>query len=79
MSTKTVKVIKRNERNHQVIKEAVAQPTAKTGRIAAQATARDMVATVSTWVNEFQHKRRTETKRAFESLFADSAPQPTEI
>ncbi len=79
MSTKTVKVIKRNERNHQVTREVVIQPAAKTGRNAAQAAARDMVATVSTWVNEFQQKRRTETKRAFESLFADSAPQPTEI
>lgn len=75
MSTRTIKVIKRDDRHQQNLKEADAQPSAKTGR----AAAREMVSTVSTWVNEFQQKRRNETKRAFESLFADPAPQPTEV
>lgn len=81
MSTKTIKVIKRSERINQSNAEVSAVPPTppKTGRAAAQVAAREMVATVSTWVNDFQHKRRTETKRAFESLFLDSNPQPTEI
>lgn len=75
MSTRTIKVIKRDERNQQSTKEIVSQAAVKNGRTAA----REMVATVSTWVNDFQQKRRTETKRAFESLFVDPAPQPTEV
>ena len=35
--------------------------------------AREMVSTVSTWVNEFQQRRRDETKQAIEKFFA---PQP---
>ena len=75
MTKKTpIKVIKRDERNR---KESVAeQPQRKT----AQETARDMVNTVSNWVNEFQQKRRTETTRttrAIQSLFQDPA-QPNE-
>ena len=66
MAQKTpIKVIKRDERNR---KESVAeQPQRKT----AQETARDMVSTVSNWVQEFQQKRRTETTRAIQSLFPD--------
>jgi uncharacterized membrane-anchored protein len=75
MTKKTpIRVIKRDERNR---KETVAeQPQRKT----AQETARDMVNTVTTWVNEFQQKRRTETTRttrAIQSLFQDPA-QPNE-
>jgi uncharacterized membrane-anchored protein len=75
MTKKTpIKVIKRDERNR---KESVAeQPQRKT----AQETARDMVNTVTNWVNEFQQKRRTETTRttrAIQSLFQDPA-QPNE-
>ncbi|HVG37734.1 MAG TPA: hypothetical protein VM870_00520 [Pyrinomonadaceae bacterium] len=78
MPTKTIKVIKRGERQRQ--DEQTETPVkAKTGRAAAQVAAREMVSTVSTWVSEFQQKRRTETTRAFKSLFADATPQPTEI
>ncbi len=35
--------------------------------------AREMVSTVSTWVNEFQQRRRDETKQAIEKFFT---PQP---
>lgn len=74
---KTIKVIKRNERAAQNAPEAA--PATKANRVAAKDTAREMVATVSTWVNEFQQRRRTETKRAFHSLFVDQNPQPTEV
>lgn len=35
--------------------------------------AREMVSTVSTWVSEFQQRRRDETKQAIEKFFT---PQP---
>jgi hypothetical protein len=75
MQTKTpIKVIKRDERNRQ---EPVAE-SATNNKRTAQETARDMVATVSNWVNEFQQKRRTETKQAIKSLFPEP-PQPSRI
>jgi hypothetical protein len=74
MQTKTpIKVIKRNERNRPEVAEDAAN-VKKT----AQETARDMVSTVSNWVNEFQQKRRTETKQALKTLFPE-APQPSRI
>ena len=74
MTKKTpIKVIKREERNRQ--EKGIEQPksTIKT----AQETARDMVNTVTNWVNEFQQKRRTETSRAVRNLFPEP-PQPNE-
>jgi hypothetical protein len=75
MAQKTpIRVIKRDERNR---KESVAE---EPQRKSAQDTARDMVNTVSTWVQEFQQKRRTETARttrAIQSLFTDKT-QPNE-
>lgn len=73
MQKKTpIKVIKRDERNRQ--QQAVpAVPVAE--RASAKEAARDMVATVSQWVNEFQQKRRSETAQAIKTLFADQTPQ----
>jgi hypothetical protein len=69
MTKKTpIKIIKRNERNRQ---EKAVEP-AKSTRESAQETARDMVATVSNWVNEFQQKRRAETSEAFKTLFPET-------
>ena len=67
-----IKIIKRDERNRQQ-----QQPAAEvaTERKSTQEAARDMVATVSQWVNEFQQKRRSETAQAFKTLFADPTPQ----
>ena len=73
MKNKTpIKVIKRDERNR------AKQPAeeAKAERKSAQEAARDMVATVSQWVNEFQQKRRSETAQAFKTLLSDATPQP---
>ena len=70
MSNKTpIKVIKRDERNRK--DNAVEKP--QTAMKTAQETARDMVNTVTTWVNEFQQKRRTETSRASKTLFPEPA------
>lgn len=63
-----IKVIKRGELNQR--ENHVVERTP-------QETARDMVATVSNWVNEFQQKRRTETTQAIKSLFPEPA-QPNE-
>lgn len=73
MKTKTpIKIIKREERNRQ--EQQVAQEQNATKKTA-QETARDMVATVSEWVNEFQQKRRMETAHAIKTLLAETRPQ----
>lgn len=70
VKNKSIKVIKRGERKAQ--DAPVEQPAdAKTSTQAA----RDMVATVTNWVQEFQQKRRTETSQALKTLFPDTAPQ----
>jgi hypothetical protein len=71
MQKKTpIKVIKRDDRNRQQ------QPaTEVVERKSPQEAARDMVANVSQWVNEFQQKRRSETAQAIKTLFADQTPQ----
>ena len=72
MQKKTpIKVIKRGERNRQ--QQPAAEAVAE--RTTAKEAARDMVATVSQWVNEFQQKRRSETAQAIKTLFPDTAPQ----
>ena len=75
MKKKTpIKVIKREERNRQQAASESAAPERKT----AQETAREMVATVTGWVAEFQQQRRAETRQALKTLFRDNAPQPGE-
>jgi len=66
-----IKVIKRDERNRQQQEAAQVAPERKS----TQEAARDMVATVSQWVNEFQQKRRSETAQAIKTLFTDPTPQ----
>ena len=70
MGKKTIKVVKKEQRNR---KEAVA-PKAN----GARETARDMVQNVTNWVNEFQQRRRTETADALKLLMSES-PRPSEI
>ena len=70
MSKKIIKVIKKEQRNRP---ETTARPA--TGP---RETAREMVKTVTNWVNEFQLKRRTETADAVKSLLSES-PRPSEI
>lgn len=56
---KTIRIVKKGEKTRPVVK-------AKTN--VARETARDMVATVTNWVTEFQQKRRTETTNALSML-----------
>jgi hypothetical protein len=75
MNTKTpIKIIKRGERKRQ------AEASAKVAAAAAekktpQEAARDMVATVTDWVNEFQQKRRVETRQALRNFLTETTPQ----
>ncbi|HEX8500242.1 MAG TPA: hypothetical protein VF659_06575 [Pyrinomonadaceae bacterium] len=66
-----IKVIKRDERNRLQQQAPAVAPE----RATAKEAARDMVATVSQWVNEFQQKRRSETAQAIKTLFTDPTPQ----
>ena len=58
-----VKVIKKSE-----IKAAEPAKLAKAP--SRKAAARDMVETVTSWVNDFQNRKRIETAAAFDTLFA---------
>lgn len=68
-----IKIIKRNARGR-VEERGEEQVTTKKS---AQEAAREMVSTVSNWVNEFQQKRRAETTKAIKTLFPEP-PQPSE-
>lgn len=63
-----VKIIKKDE------VKASAKVVAKSKR----AAAREMVSTVTTWVSDFQSRKREETKSAIENLFANQ-PRPSEM
>ena len=72
MTKKTpIKIIKRGEKVRQ--QQQPEEPVQE--RKTAQEAARDMVATVSQWVNEFQQKRRMETTQAIKSLLSERSPQ----
>lgn len=64
-----VKIIKKDAK-------AVEKQAVKSVKPNKQKAAREMVSTVSSWVNEFQHRKRSETKTAFKTLFG--TPQPSE-
>ena len=72
MKTKIpIRVINREERTRQQAATEEATPERKS----TQEAAREMVANVTQWVNEFQQKRRSETTRAIKTLFTDRTPQ----
>ena len=60
---KAIKIIKKAERTRK-------QKPAPKGNTTAQ-TAREMVKTVTNWVNELQQKRRTETANAIKLMLRD--------
>ncbi|HKP71571.1 MAG TPA: hypothetical protein VJT82_01455 [Pyrinomonadaceae bacterium] len=78
MTTKnSIKIIKRNEREAVHAQETAEAAANSEQKKTAPQAARDVVATVTEWVNEFQQKRRTETAHAFKTLFTDTTPQPS--
>jgi len=64
-----VKVIKKDAKK-------TVQPPVKT-RDKSKQTAREMVSTVSNWVNDFQQRKRDETKNAIEKFIVQT-PRPSE-
>jgi hypothetical protein len=56
---KTIRIVKKGEN---------IRPTVKPKVNSARETARDMVGTVTNWVNEFQQRRRAETATALRIL-----------
>ena len=71
----SIKIIKRKERDARAARVETTSEVAV--KKSAQETARDMVATVTEWVNEFQQKRRSETTQALKTLISDT-PHLTE-
>ena len=67
-----IKVIKKGE-----VKAAPAPAAVKEAR-STRVAAREMVSNVSTWVNEFQTRKRDETKIAIEKFFGPT-PQTSEL
>ncbi|MCA1601312.1 MAG: hypothetical protein LC776_06600 [Acidobacteria bacterium] len=61
---KSIKIIKKSERLRK-------QKPAPKGNTTAQ-TARDMVQTVTNWVNELQQKRRVETANAIKLMLPEN-------
>lgn len=66
-----IKVIKKGEVKNTEKKEIQENKTK-------QASAREMVSTVSNWVKDFQQRKRVETRQAFENLFS-TPPKTSEI
>jgi hypothetical protein len=58
-----IKVIKKGE-------QPKLQENSSLDKKSAQESAREMVSTVTNWVNDFQHRRREDTKQAIEKLFS---------
>jgi hypothetical protein len=72
MSTNAkIKVIKKGE-------QAKTQVKVVAEKKSTQEAAREMVSTVTNWVNDFQQRRREETKQAIEKLFSQQT-QPTGV
>ncbi|MGI8640953.1 MAG: hypothetical protein ACR2MG_13535 [Pyrinomonadaceae bacterium] len=72
MSAKAkIKVIKKSE-----IKNL--ETPVEVEKISPQQAAREMVSTVSNWVNDFQQRRRIETKQAIEK-FLSNKPQTSGV
>ena len=74
-TNKSIKIIKRGERAAQEV--AAAETANNQQKKTTHEAARDVVATVTEWVNEFQQKRRTETSQALKTLFGETTPQPS--
>jgi hypothetical protein len=72
-SANTVKVVKGKERES---RQDAARPL-ESARSTAQNTSRSAVATVTSWVKEFQERRRGETVQAVRSLLRNTQ-EPTE-
>lgn len=66
-----IKVIKKGE-------VKLSEKTAATEKTSKPAQAREIVSTVSNWVNDFHQRKREETRQAFENLFS-AQPKTSEV
>ncbi len=66
-----IKVIKKGE-------VKLSEKPVVTEKQSKHAQAREMVSTVSNWVNDFQQRKRVETRQAFENLFS-AQPKASEV
>lgn len=77
-----VRIIKRGQKiveaERAVGGAAAAVAATAAGRVTAESSARDIKTTVSNWVREFQQRSRTDSKRAFNNLFKEPLPSPSE-
>ena len=72
MSTNAkIKVIKKGE-------QAKVKENTIVEKKSTQEAAREMVSTVTNWVNDFQQRRREDTKQAIEKLFSQQT-QPNSV
>lgn len=67
-----IKVIKKGE------KPKVAPESPATDKKSTQEAAREIVSTVTNWVNDFQQRRRENTQQAMEKLFSQQT-QPSGV
>jgi hypothetical protein len=70
-----IKVIKREERNRLEEKKSAKVENSKKLE---KEEKRNVVATVSNWVTDFQQRRRDEARQAIKTLFVDT-PRPSQV
>jgi len=73
-------MIKENAKIKIIKKGAVkiSKPKVEIEKKSKHEAAREMVSTVSNWVNDFQQRKRVETKQAFANLF-NASPKTSEV
>ncbi len=69
-SKPAIRIVKSSDRNR---REDAAQIAPKSAKKSAQVAAREMVATVTEWVNDLHHRQHLETARALRTLFPEAS------
>lgn len=70
-----IRIIKRGQ---QAVTSEPASSGAQQQRTQPDFSARTIKTTVSTWVREFQQRSQVDAKRAFNNLFKEPLPRPSE-
>ena len=70
-----IRIIKRGQK---AVETQQAESCATAARATDASSSRVIKNTVSTWVKEFQQRGRTDAKRAFNNLFKEPLPSPSE-
>ncbi len=72
-----IRIIKRGQKMAEA-ERAESGAAAPAAAMTAASSSRVIKDTVSTWVKEFQQRGRTDAKRAFNNLFKEPLPRPSE-